>query len=342
MTRLENSGGVDDLLEHASLLAFSTFGVEATARYLLEAQSVEQLRFGVEFARDNHLPLLVLGAGSNVLFVQNYPGLVIVVRLKGIVRDGPRLQVAAGEGWHELVEWTLANKLFGLENLALIPGTVGAAPIQNIGAYGVEVEHFIEAVTVYDTQLAAECVFSKAECDFGYRDSVFKRATTGRYVVLEVALRLQTVAAPVLSYAPLADALSNVQDASPQDIAAVVCEIRRAKLPDPLLLGNAGSFFKNPVVSGSKVESLRKQGFDVPSYPADSADFFKLPAAWLLERAGWKGKVRGRAAVSEMHALVIVNLGGASGEEIFLLAQEMSSSVLQKFGIALQPEVRLI
>lgn len=337
-----NPSALEALQEDADLTRFNTFGVEARARYLLECHSVEQLRAGVEFARDNRLGLLVLGEGSNVLFVNDYPGLVLVNRLKGIVLEGEStFRVAAGESWHALVEWSLSKGLYGLENLALIPGTVGAAPIQNIGAYGVEVERFIQRVVVFDTELAQEVIFDKADCGFAYRDSVFKRARRGRYLVIEVEFELLTRASPVLSYAPLAERFGAAA-ATPRQVFDAVCEIRRSKLPDPRLVGNAGSFFKNPIVSASKVESLRGQGSDVPAYATDEEGLFKVPAAWLLEAAGWKGKVRGRAAVYDAHSLVLVNLGDASGEEIYLLAQEMASSVLQRFGIALQTEVLLV
>ncbi len=341
-TKPTNHADIEGLVEDASLQFFNTFGVEARAKYLIQITEIEEFRQAVEFARDNFLECLVIGEGSNLLFVHDYPGLVIVMKLQGIAREGSLLRVAAGENWHQLVEWTLSHGLYGLENLALIPGTVGAAPIQNIGAYGCEVERFVERVIVYDTQIAKEVTFNHDDCDFSYRDSVFKRAPRGRYVILEVELRLNSEEQLLLDYEPLKAVVSKLDRVTARDVFDAVCRIRRKKLPDPKLFGNAGSFFKNPIVSAQKLEALKAQGFDVPSYATDDAELFKLPAAWLLEAAGWKGRVRGQAAVHESHALVLINLGKASGEDVLLLAQEMSNSVLQRFGIALQPEVQII
>ena len=331
------------LLENAPLEGHTTFGVRQRARYLIEVNDLPELYEAVEFARDNHLELLVLGGGSNVLFVRDFPGLVVIIKLAGIVREGAnKLCVAAGENWHDLVEWTLANHLYGLENLALIPGTVGAAPIQNIGAYGVEVEQFVTRVRAFDTHLAEAVVFERSDCDFAYRDSLFKRAPRGRYIVLEVEFELSVVDSPVLTYAPLAERFGADGAVTAGKVFDAVCEIRRSKLPDPKLIGNAGSFFKNPVVSAGKLDQIRAQNFDVPAFPIDEGGFYKLSAAWLLDAAGWKGRTRGVAGVYENHALVLVNLGGATGEDLFLLAQEMSSSILQRFGLALQPEVLIV
>tara|TARA_B110000977_G_scaffold12881_1_gene16341 strand:+ start:3314 stop:4333 length:1020 start_codon:yes stop_codon:yes gene_type:complete len=331
------------LLENAPLEGHTTFGVQQRARYLIEVNDLPELYEAVEFARDNHLELLVLGGGSNVLFVRDFPGLIVIIKLAGIVHEGAnKLCVAAGENWHDLVEWTLVNHLYGLENLALIPGTVGAAPIQNIGAYGVEVERFVTRVRAFDTHLAEAVDFERSDCDFAYRDSLFKRAPRGRYIVLEVEFELSAVDSPVLTYAPLAERFAADGAVTAEKVFDAVCEIRRSKLPDPKLIGNAGSFFKNPVVSAGKLDQIRAQNFDVPAFPIDEGDFYKLSAAWLLDAAGWKGRTRGVAGVYENHALVLVNLGGATGEDLFLLAQEMSSSILQRFGIALQPEVLIV
>lgn len=331
------------LLENAPLERHTTFGVQQRSRYLIEVNDLPELYEAVEFARDNHLELLVLGGGSNVLFVRDFPGLIVIIKLAGIVREGAnKLSVAAGENWHDLVEWTLANHLYGFENLALIPGTVGAAPIQNIGAYGVEVEQFVTRVRAFDTHLAEAIDFERSDCDFAYRNSLFKRAPRGRYIVLEVEFELSVVDTPVLTYAPLAERFAADASVTAAKVFDAVCEIRSSKLPDPKIIGNAGSFFKNPIVSASKLDQIRAQNFDVPAFPIDEGDFYKLSAAWLLDAAGWKGRTRGVAGVYENHALVLVNLGGATGEDLFLLAQEMSSSILQRFGLALQPEVLIV
>ena len=334
---------LDAMREDAELQCYTTFGVPGTARYLLEFHDSATLKAGVEFARDERLPLLILGQGSNVLLIHGFPGLVLVNRLLGKTLMGNgQLRVAGGEDWHGLVQWSSEQGLYGLENLALIPGAVGAAPVQNIGAYGVEISSFITRLTAYDTQLAEEVVFEKADCDFAYRDSAFKRAPAGRFIITEVELQLAEVFEPNLSYAALAAEFAAAPAPDSGQLIEAICAIRRSKLPDPRLLGNAGSFFKNPLVSMDKIDRMQEQGYEPPYFTTEDSDFYRVPAAWLLESAGWKGRTRGNAAVYENHALVLVNLGSASGEEIFLLAQEMSSSVLQKFGIALQPEVRLI
>lgn len=338
-----NDARLSTLLENAPLDAYTTFGVTQYARFLIEVSDLPELYEAVEFARDNHLELMVLGGGSNVLFVRDFPGLVIIIKLTGIVRESAtRLRIGAGEDWHSLVDWTLANNLFGLENLALIPGTVGAAPIQNIGAYGVEIERFVRRVHVFDTHLAKALDFTRDACDFAYRDSLFKRAPRGRYIVLEVELELSESDAPVLTYPALAERFGADDKVTAEQVYHAVCEIRRSKLPDPKVVGNAGSFFKNPVVSKEKFLKISEHYDTVPGFPLENGEFYKLSAAWLLDTAGWKGRRRGLAGVYEHHALVLVNHGGATGEDVFLLAQEMSSSVLQRFGIALQPEVLIV
>ena len=338
-----NDARLSTLLENAPLDAYTTFGVTQYARFLIEVSDLPELYEAVEFARDNHLELMVLGGGSNVLFVRDFPGLVIIIKITGIVREsGTRLRIGAGEDWHNLVDWTLANKLFGLENLALIPGTVGAAPIQNIGAYGVEIERFVTRVHVFDTHLAKALDFTRDACDFAYRDSLFKRAPRGRYIVLEVELELSDSDAPVLTYPALAERFGSDEKITAEQVYHAVCDIRRSKLPDPKVIGNAGSFFKNPVVSKEKFFKISERFDAAPGFPLENGEFYKLSAAWLLDTAGWKGRRRGLAGVFEHHALVLVNHGGATGEDIFLLAQEMSSSVLQRFGIALQPEVLIV
>ena len=334
---------LSNLIENAPLEAYTTFGVKQYSHFLVEVTDLPALYEAVEFARDNHLELMVLGSGSNVLFVRDFPGLIIIVKLTGIVQESPtRLRIGAGEDWHALVKWTLANNLFGLENLALIPGTVGAAPIQNIGAYGVEIERFVKRVHVFDTHLAKNLEFEREACDFAYRDSLFKRAPRGRYIVLEVELDLSDSDAPVLTYPALAERFDADEKVTAEQVYHAVCEIRRSKLPDPNVVGNAGSFFKNPVISAEKFRKISEKYDGVPAFPLENGDFYKVSAAWLLDTAGWKGRKKGLAGVFDHHALVLVNHGGATGEEIFLLAQEMSSSVLHKFGIALQPEVLIV
>lgn len=318
----------------------NSFGVAAKAAWFIAVENQEDIEAGLAHARDKGLPVLVLGQGSNVLLLNDYPGLVLHVANRGIERQGNRIKIAAGENWHALVRHCVDEGLHGLENLALIPGTVGAAPVQNIGAYGVELADFFVELEAINLQTGELEVLDKQACDFDYRDSVFKRELQNPRLILSVTLELSTEFQPDLSYRGLAEALPSAQP-TPMQLFDTVCAIRRSKLPDPAELGNAGSFFKNPVVSTGKFEGLRQTLPELPGYP-DEEGFIKLPAAWLLERAGWKGKRRGAAGVHQQHALVLVNHGGATGEDLFLLAQEMSASVLTQFGIALEPEVRFI
>ena len=290
-----------------------------------------------------HFLVQILGGGTNVLFTRDFPGLVLRQDWRGITRleEPGRLRVAAGEDWHGLVEYCLVNGLHGLENLALIPGTAGAAPIQNIGAYGAELADFFLELSAWDREQNALTVFDREACEFAYRDSIFKQSGE-RYVVLSMTLDLQQDWQPNLAYPALRDALAATPNPAPRAVFEAVCAIRRSKLPDPAVLGNAGSFFKNPLVSREKYQALLAEIPDLPSYPVAEEQLVKLPAAWLLDRLGWKGRQRGRAAVHDRHALVLVNPGEASGEDLLLLAQAMSSSVLERFGIALEPEVRII
>lgn len=331
------------LREQVDLAPYNSFGVSQSCAYFAEITGLADLHEAREFAAAKRLPILVLGQGSNTLFIKDYPGLVLFINSRGRERlpGAGMLRVAAGEDWHELVKFCLQNGLYGIENLALIPGTVGAAPIQNIGAYGVELEQFFVELEVFDLRTGQTRHMSKAECEFGYRDSIFKQDAERRLVVLSVTLQLSLQPAPELGYAGLAEALAG-QEATPQRVFDAVCAIRRSKLPDPAQIGNAGSFFKNPLISRSKLMILRETYPDLPAWDGADPDLVKLPAAWLLEQKGWKGKQRGGAAVHEDHALVLVNRNKATGEDILLLAQDMSSSVLQSFGIALQTEVRVV
>lgn len=332
-----------EIKEQVDLRPYNSFGVSQTAAYFADIQDPADLRQAREFAASKRLPVLVLGQGSNTLFINDYPGLILYMNNRGreILPGAGMLRVAAGESWHELVIFCLQNSLYGIENLALIPGTVGAAPIQNIGAYGVELEQFFVELEAFDLKTGEIRCMSKADCQFAYRNSIFKQDPSQKLVVLSVTLQLALAPALELSYAGLTDALAG-REVTPQSVFDAVCAIRSSKLPDPKQLGNAGSFFKNPVISRSKLEHLRESHPQLPAWDTDDVDLVKVPAAWLLDQKGWKGKRRGGAAVHEDHALVLVNLGQASGEDIVLLAQDMSSSILQGFGIALQTEVRII
>jgi len=329
------------------LAPHNSFGVSATAAWFAEVRDRAGLEEALAHAAGGGMPLLILGGGSNCLFLNDFPGLVLKLANTGIEwLEAPGLvRVAAGENWHEFVSQCLNKGLHGLENLALIPGTAGAAPIQNIGAYGVELERFFVELEALDLHSGRWETLDKAACEFAYRDSVFKRAAEPRWLIWCVTLRLAADWEPVTDYGALGEALDEeLTGGRPthRQVFDTVCKIRRCKLPDPACLGNAGSFFKNPVVSAEKAEALRRDHPELPSWPGPEAGMVKLPAAWLLERAGWKGVRRGQAGVHERHALVLVNHGGASGEELYRLAQEMAGSVLEIFGVALQPEVRII
>jgi UDP-N-acetylmuramate dehydrogenase len=336
-----------EIQQAISLQQLNSFGVPATAAYLAKVETAADLEEALGFAEAENLSIQVLGSGSNVLFVRDFPGLVLHIANKGIewgdatADDSSALRVAAGENWHGLVSSCLQKGLYGLENLALIPGTVGAAPIQNIGAYGVELADFFVDVTVFDRETKQWLVMDKQACEFAYRDSLFKGAGLGRYIVFNLSLSLSSQWVPNLSYQGLKEALGNTEP-TPQDVFDAVCQIRRSKLPDPSVIGNAGSFFKNPIISLEKFKSLEEQLPGLPKYDTGEEGLTKIPAGWLLEKLGWKGRTRGAAAVSDNHALVIVNPGEADGEDILLLAQEMSNSVLQTYGIALEPEVRIL
>ena len=332
-----------EIQEQVDLTPYNSFGVSQMAAYFADIQDPADLRQAREFAASKRLSVLVLGQGSNTLFINDYPGLVLYMNNRGkqMLPGAGMLRICAGESWHELVLFCLQNSLYGIENLALIPGTVGAAPVQNIGAYGVELDQFFVELEAFDLKTGEIRDMNKADCQFAYRDSIFKQNPGQKLVVLSVTLQLALEPALELGYAGLRDEIAE-QEATPQSVFDAVCAIRSRKLPDPKQIGNAGSFFKNPVVSRSKLLSLRKSYPELPAWDTEDADLVKVPAAWLLDQKGWKGRRRGGAAVHEDHALVLVNRDNASGEDVVLLAQEMSSSVLQSFGIALQTEVLII
>ena len=331
-----------ELLQHPSLRNFVTFGVESTCRHLYSIEDTEELALAL-----GHLERpLILGGGSNVLPIGDLDRDVLRISLKGIEwaegGDDPLVRVAAGETWHEVVLWALDHDLGGIENLALIPGTMGAAPIQNIGAYGVELEsvfHHLEAMRIADGQVE---IFDHARCRFGYRDSIFKQEARDRYVITAVTLRLHRRHTLNTSYGAIGDTLREwgIADPTIQDVSRAVIHIRQSKLPDPAVIGNAGSFFKNPVIPAAHYDTLKQEHPSIPGYPAEG-DTVKVPAGWLIEQCGWKGKTLGRAGCYEKQALVLVNRGGATGEEIWSLAEAVMLSVRERFGITLQPEVNV-
>jgi len=336
------------LLDDASLEGRNTFRVPARASLLADIADSDA------FAELFRLPafacgqILVLGGGSNLLFADDFPGAVLSIRAHEVKvidddGDGQTLRVDAGMEWNELVRWSLARGLCGLENLSLIPGTVGAAPIQNIGAYGVEVGEFIVAVHAWDRDAEAMRRIDAADCAFGYRDSLFKQQPD-RWIVFAVEFRLPRQRELRTDYAGVGNELRRMGVGTPRasHVAEAISRIRSAKLPNPALLGNAGSFFKNPIVCSAHAESLRRDFDGLPTYPAGREDVRKLSAAWMIEHCGWRGRRIGDAGVSQQHALVLVNHGHASGAQILDLARKVAADVEHRFGVKLEPEPRII
>ncbi len=334
------------ILENHSLRAYNTFGVDARAAHFTEVVDVEMLR---EALAAKIAPLFVLGGGSNILLTRDLPGLVIHNAIRGIEVEretDAHVVVVAGGGtnWHWLVEWSLQRGLGGLENLSLIPGTVGAAPIQNIGAYGVELEDVFEKLEAYSVADGERVFFDAEACAFGYRDSYFKREGKGRFFITRVWLRLSKQPRLNLSYGNVAETLREMGISEPtiRDVSRAIIQIRRSKLPDPSQIGNAGSFFKNPTISEAHHQLLKQSWPDLPGYPLDdSPGMVKVPAGWLIEKAGWKGRRIGDAGCHRQQALVLVNYGKASGQDILHLARLIQEDVEQKFGIRLEEEVNV-
>jgi len=331
-----------------SLLAYNTFGIAAKSDFFVSADTASELKEATTDAKLKDLPKLFLGGGSNLLFTKDFPGVVIKVSFSGkeVISESDSevvIKVAAGENWHEFVEYAVNAGYAGLENLALIPGNVGAAPIQNIGAYGTEVKAVITSVEVFDIPSGEIKNIENGACKFGYRDSIFKRELKGKVVVTAVYFKLQksTVAANT-SYKALSDyfAAAPKDSYTTKEVFNAVCAIRSSKLPDLSLLGTAGSFFKNPFISADKFAQLQQQYPNIPSYP--EGDIIKVPAGWLIEQCGWKGHRVNDAGVYEKQALVLVNYGKSSGAEILSLANQIISSVQDKFDITLEPEVNII
>lgn len=326
-----------------SLKSFNTFGLDAQAKmgFVLNNEAELDALRGSTWWLDSQ-PRLLIGEGSNILFTADFDGLVIVNRLKGIsvqeTADAWLLHVAAGENWPALIQWTLQHQMPGMENLALIPGTVGAAPVQNIGAYGVEFCQFCEYVDTWHFADGHRQRYSAAACQFGYRDSLFKHALHDQVIITAVGLRIPKQWQPVVEYGPLKALGAN---ATAEQIFMTVCELRQSKLPDPSLLGNAGSFFKNPVVSATQAAALKQLHPAIPCFAAGEGQN-KLAAGWLIDNAGLKGFSLGHAGVHRDQALVLVNLGNASAAEILQLAKHVASTVKQQFSVQLEPEVRFI
>jgi UDP-N-acetylmuramate dehydrogenase len=331
------------LQTQVSLKPFNTFGVDVRAQEFAQAHSDADVREALAYAAEKALPVLVIGGGSNLLLTADIPALVLRMATRGIrllSDDGSQVVVEAeaGETWHPFVQWTLEQGLSGLENLSLIPGTVGAAPMQNIGAYGVEIKDVFAGLTALDRQTGELRDFSLAECNFAYRDSLFKHEV-GRWLILRVRFALNRVGHLHLEYGPVRQRLTEqgISHPTASDVSQAICSIRREKLPDPAVLGNAGSFFKNPLVTAALVAELKTEYPDLVAYPqADGR--MKLAAGWLIERAGWKGFQEGDAGVHRLQALVLVNYGTATGLELLNLAQRIQKDIAERFKVQLEME----
>lgn len=334
-------------IQNYPLLAHNTFGMDVRAARFIEYDNVDELTDLLRKEGGRLHPLLHIGGGSNLLFSGNYPGTVLHSAIKGfevVAEDADKVEVRAGAGevWDDFVAYAVANGWYGAENLSAIPGEVGASAVQNIGAYGVEVKDLIVAVETLAADTAARRVFTNAECGYAYRESVFKKELKGRYIVTHVVYRLGKRPVFHLDYGNIrAELERRACEPTLETVRDVVMSIRASKLPDPKVLGNAGSFFMNPVVPRSLFEALRERYPDMPHYDVDN-DRVKIPAGWMIDRCGWKGKALGRAAVHDRQALVLVNLGGATGEEVMHLAYEVARSVHDTFGIDIRPEVNYI
>lgn len=334
--------------ENYSLKSLNTFGIESIANHFARFSTVEQLTEILSDARFSNAPKLILGGGSNLLFTKNVNGIVLKNELKGIElikedADHYYVRAAAGEVWHNMVMHCIEHNYAGLENLSLIPGNVGASPMQNIGAYGVEIKDCFHELQAYHLKEKTLHTFNKEACKFGYRESVFKQELKNQFVITSVTYRLDKKPVYKISYGAIEKELEQkgVKELSIRAISDAVCSIRRSKLPDPAVIGNAGSFFKNPEVVKSKFEFLQLKFPEIVGYPLENGNV-KLAAGWLIEKCGWKGKRKGDAGVHALQALVLVNYGGATGKEIYTLSQEVMDSVANTFGVTLEREVNIL
>jgi UDP-N-acetylmuramate dehydrogenase len=327
-----------------SLKPFNTFGLPAVAQTLVRITSDADVRRVVDHPQLGRAPKFILGGGSNIVLTRDMPQVVLKVEVRGIRlveerADAWIVESGAGENWHEVVAWTQDQGLPGLENMALIPGTVGAAPVQNVGAYGVELKDRFESLDAVDLVTGRSVTLGPSICAFGYRDSVFKHSLAGRSVITRVRLKLPRPWQPVLGYLDIERKMheAGIPSPTPRQVFDWVCQIRRAKLPDPASIGNAGSFFKNPVVTAEQCRDIIGRDPEIVHYPLPDGSV-KLAAGWMIDACGWKGKTVGQAGVYEKQALVLVNRGGAIGSEVMTLARAIQESVYGRFGIRLEPE----
>ena len=334
----ENDHMIDAL--NYSLKEHNTFGIEAKCGRFIEFTSVEEAQQVAEILRKSELPYIIIGGGSNLLLTKDYPGIVVRSDILGIQIDGEQMTCGSGEVFDEIVEASLMAGLYGLENLSLIPGDVGASAVQNIGAYGVEAKDYIETVEAVEIATGKVVIIKAQDCGYGYRQSRFKTDWRNKYLITHVTYRLSSVFKPHLEYGNIKQYFLNVEP-TVQDLRDTIINIRNAKLPDPKVMGNAGSFFMNPIVVRETYEALAAQYPDVPHYEVNDEQV-KIPAGWMIDQCGWKGKSLGRAGVHDKQALVLVNRGGATGAEIVALCEAIQKDVKAKFGIEIHPEVNII
>ena len=337
-----------NIIENYPLLKLNTFGVDVKAKYFTSINTINEL---IEVTKTNvfkDLELLILGGGSNILFTKDFDGLVILNNIKGkeIIEQNQQsifLKIGAGENWHELVMYCVDNGWGGIENLSLIPGNTGTAPMQNIGAYGVEIKETFVELEALEISSGKIVKFNNSDCEFGYRDSVFKNKMKNRYIILNITLELKKNPVLNVNYGDVKAVLENqnIMNPSLKNLSNAIISIRQSKLPDPKKIGNSGSFFKNPIVSLYQLEFIKKKYPSVVSYKIKE-DKFKIAAGWMIERAGWKGKKFNNYGVHEKQALVLVNYGLANGMEIFDLSEKIILDIKEKFGIILEREVNII
>ncbi len=326
-----------------SLLAHNTFGIDARCSRFLEYETTVEAKQVANILRETTLPYIIIGGGSNLLLTRDFPGIVVHSAIKGWDIAGCHMVCGSGETWDDIVDISLQNGLYGAENLSIIPGDVGASAVQNIGAYGVEAKDFIREVHAVEIATGRLCIIDRDDCQYGYRQSRFKQEWKNRFMITMVVYEFSDIFQPRLDYGNIRSELElrGIAEPTPQQLRQVIIDIRNAKLPDPKVQGNAGSFFMNPVVSRQKYEELLAQYSQMPHYTVD-AEHEKIPAGWMIEQCGWKGKSLGRAGVHDKQALVLVNLGGATGQEIVDLCVTIQKDVSDKFGIDIYPEVNVI
>lgn len=336
-----------NIQKNASLKEFNTFGIDKKAEFFIQVTSVQEVIQALKEAKKMNLPVFILGGGSNILLTRDIPGLVLKMCIKGfdILREDEKnvwVRVGAGEIWHDFVQRAIASDLAGVENLSLIPGTVGASPMQNIGAYGAEIQEVFDSLEAIDLQTFEKVIFDHSHCAFGYRESIFKNSAKNKYIITRVIFKLNKIPEFNISYGALQATLKEmgVEKLSLESVSKAVIQVRKSKLPDPAIIGNAGSFFKNPTIPISQFESLKKKYEQLPGYPNDNG--VKVPAAWLLEKAGWKGKTFGDIGVHKHQPLVLVNYGKGDGLAIKELSEQIQNDILEKFGIHLHPEVNFV